>query len=235
MPKYPLTPYKRKPIVKRKRRVAKPVLSGIRQEVKKQLSKYSETKCKWLPLDETAITTLTQFYAYDPLVITQGLQPDQRIGNEIRLSGFHSRLMFKSNADTNTWVRLALVKTYDETQITSSSYILEDANGAQLRPMDVTGLNLIYHPFDKQRIQVLYQRVIKLAPNTSVDAKDITMIRRFVKLHNMKIQYEGNNTGSLNVKPRLHMLLMAADANDDTTLGNTIEVSGISRLWYKDL
>jgi len=219
----------------KKPRVSKPVISAVRREVKKIINKNSETKCKWTQPDEVSLSTLTQFYAYDPLLITQGLQPDNRVGNEIRLQGHHLRYMFQSNANTNTWVRIALVKTYDETQLTSASYIFEDANGAQLRPQDIPGLNMIYHPFDKQRINVLFNKVFKLGNPLGYDAKDIVNFTRFTKLHNMKIEFEGNNTGSQNVKPRLHILIMVADANDDTSLGNTVEVSGVGRLWYKDL
>lgn len=233
MPKYTKKrTYRKRPTYRKRARKVSPL---VKREVKKQLFKNAEKKMCWLSGEESALTTLTQFYAYDPLDISQGFDTRTRIGDEIRLGGIHARFLLKNNSNYTVYVRMALVKTFDEYNFTSSSYIFDTNVGGQTTPSSLTGIKQIYTPFDTSRINIVWNKILKLAPANGTDGKECAVYQRWANLRNIKIQYQANSSGSQNVKPRYHILFCLADADNDTSTGNTIEVSWLVRTYFTDM
>lgn len=219
---------------KRKYTPRKNMKSIARSEAKKVFNRNTETKCKWLDIDEASFTTLTQFYPYDPLQIVQGDGSYQRDGTEIRLQGMHLKGILHNNGTETNYVRMIVYRTDLDSNLGTSVGFFNTPHDDVDTPATVTGLNQMYYPLDKTVAQKVYiDKVYKLSATTSTDGTHTRFFNHFIKLHNLKIKYQHNSTGAEACFPRLHVVFLTADADDDT-VSQIIEGSCLVRTWYKD-
>lgn len=200
---------------------------------KRVLNKNSETKRTWLHFNEVALSHVDNATFYDPLIIPQGTAVNERIGNEIKLSGFHLRGAFNNNYEGVNYIRMMLFYYKDQADVTTSSEFFDSSGGAANSTTSLAGLNSIYYPVNKTKVQVMYNKVFKLAAASSDGTSSTKFFNTFVKLHGRKIKFEGPSTGADNVSPRLHLAFWMSDAQDDFP-SSQVELSAVGSVWYKD-
>lgn len=201
---------------------------------KRVLNKNSETKRSWLHFNETALTHVGVASFYDPIAISQGTAVNERVGNEIKLSGFHLRGAFNNNYEGVNYVRMMLFYYKDQADVTTASDFFEASGGSSLTSAASAGLNSIYYPVNKTKVQVMYNKVLKLAAASSDGTASTKFFNMFVKLHGRKVRFAGPATGADNVSPRLHLAFWISDAQDDFP-SSQVEISAVGSTWYKDI
>lgn len=207
----------------------------IARIAKSVLYKNTETKVKMNHINELNLSSTVSGSFYDPMVISEGTGPDERLGNELTLSGYQLKGVLHNNNDSSfQYLRMALFYTTDRAQVTTSSELFINNLQVPLTGATIGGLDLMYHPFNKSKVKVLYDKVHKVAPLGAGNSSGTKFFNMFVKLKNKKITYEHGTSGNAeNVSPRLHLGLWTAVSDDDSDAG--LELSGMQRLWYKDL
>lgn len=208
----------------------------IAKIAKKVLYKNSETKCKMAHFNELSFNTTTYGAFYDPMLIQEGTGPDNRIGNLITLSGYQVKGVLKSNATTtHQYVRMVVFYAKDRTDMGDGSEMFVNSLHNPLTSATIGGLDKIYHPLNKSLVTPLYDKVHRIAPDSSANSDGTKFFNFFIKLKNRKVSYENSTGGgSENVSPRLHFAVFTADAGDDD-INTTIEMSALGRLWFKDI
>lgn len=195
-----------------------------------------EMKSLWYHHNEVALNTLNQGYnAYGPNII-QGTQSWNRIGNKVNLGGLHIKGIIKNNATTENYVRM-LVIGYDGVRGTSilNELFRADQVGATGAMSTINGLDAIYFPLNKVDIKVYRDKVMKLGGDGAGTAGSNTrMFSEFIKFNGRKIEYKGALTGVGNQNWIYSILFIAAEASDDTTTGQVVEMSMLERLYFKD-
>lgn len=194
------------------------------------LMKTSETRTNWVHVNEQSLSTLTGYLAYDPLVVSEGTGKEERIGSEIIPTGLHIKGVVHNNGSGPNFVRIVVVKSNTRQQVTTGDFFGGETGLGQ-DITDVTGLDRMYWPIHKNVHQVLYDKVIKLEKSGEVG--NCRMFNKWLKLGG-KIKYDGGNTGSEQLTPRYHIVYLSAEAADDTSTGQTVEVSALHRFFYKD-
>lgn len=207
----------------------------IAKIAKSVLMKNTETKSKMIHFNELNLSTTVPGYFYDPMTILEGTGPDERLGNNITLSGYHLKgVLHNNNASLTKYVRMALFYTTDRAQVSTASELFINSSQLPVTGSTIGGLDMVYHPFNKSKVQVLYNKVYKVGPNDGSNAGNTKFFNMFVKLRNRKIEFEhGQVINTENVSPRLHLGVWIASSDDD--LDGALEMSSIGRLWYKDL
>lgn len=220
-----------------KRRSKKKTSQAFRQKVLGVLNRQLEKKQLWSTWNETAITTLQASAFYDLSAVAQGDANGNRTGNEIQASGFHFKGVLNNNSTSITnYVRIVVFRAMADNSDMSyaTSDLFAAANGIPQALSDQTGLNAMYYPIDKRLHKVYKDFVVKLAPNTATNGTHTKMIQFWIPLKGLKMYFEGSGTGDSNASPRLHFGMWTAEAPDDTSTGETVEVSGVGRFYFKD-
>lgn len=208
---------------------------NIAKIAKRVLHQNSETKLKMNHLNEVSLSSLVTGQYWDPMIIPEGTGVDERIGNQITLSGHQIKGVLNNNTTAHAYVRMALFTVTDRADVGSASEIFINSAHTPLTSTTIGGLDMMYHPFNKSYMKILNEKVFKLAPNSTGNTGGTRFFNMFTKLHNRKIEYEHNQTGTTNnVSPRLHLGVWTAGASDDDA-SITIELSAMQRLWYKDI
>ena len=198
---------------------------------RRAVMKMSETKVHWAHYNEKSLNTLTGFEVLDPAAVVEGSGQEERIGTEISPTGFHIKGVLNNNGSSANFVRIVVVKSMTRQNIATGDWFAASTGLGQ----DITavnGLDRMYWPIHKKVHQVLWDKVYRLEANGSTDKS--RFFNKFLKLGG-KLKFDGGNTGSEQSTPRYHIIYMAAETEDDTSLGQSVEVSAIHRLFYKDL
>ena len=195
----------------------------------------AEMKSVWNHQNEVALNTLTQGTQNIGPAVVQGVGADQRIGNVINASGLHFKGFLYNNSTQETWVRMIIVgyptlvgnidlltNVFDATQ-----------SGTESGLNTINGLDAIYYPLNKKDYKVYRDKTYKLAGSVSGSAGTNTrMFNHFVKFNNRKITFDGS--GSTTSNWTYNIMLIPADANDDTSTGTNVELSALTRFYFKD-
>jgi len=194
------------------------------------IMKAAETKANWLHVNEQYLNTLTGYLAYDPLAVDEGSGKEERIGTEIMPTGLHIKGVINNNGASPNFVRIVIVKSKTRQQVTTGDFFAA-STGVGQDISAINGLDRMYWPIHKSVHTVLYDRVLRLEKNGEVGKSKA--FNKFIKLKG-KIKFDGAGTGSENLTPRYHIVYMTAESEDDTSLGENVEVSALHRFFYKD-
>lgn len=225
--------YNRKPTQKGNRsNKGRSMTQQIRQVVRSQLR--PEVKCNTRGIDEASLSTLSQTpSAFSFCSIAQGTQDYERVGNKIKAIGLRLSGILYNNTTTTNYVRmLVLSQQNPETDMTSTSTNILDTN-AITSISSIPGLNTIYSPVNKLTYQVLYDKVIKLGSSSSVDGGQTYHFKKFIKL-NKEVIYVGSS-GVDCTRNNIRLLVWAAEAPDDVSVGVAVELSGYCSMYYIDV
>lgn len=150
---------------------------GLRSMVAKMISKSEEPKRYSFSYANSGIGTSAGAIVNDVLdSVVAGTNSNQRVGHEIKTTGFYAQFMLKYNAaasPTPQVVRVILVQRRD-----------------RLSSLDLDGVG-VASVIDPDRYIILYDRMISLVQNGDTHFKRFTIKRKF----NRKIRYDAT-TGS---------------------------------------
>lgn len=225
----------------RKRRYRKRYpLSKTQAKVVKKIAtrackRQQETKVHYTHRDESNESTLSQGTFFDPMDIDQGTAGDERLGNTIRAKNLHIQGVLHNTGSVCNFVRIVVFWAKDRQNFTNASgEFFVDNNGDPQTISSVTGLNAMYYPTNRALVTPLTDRRYRLGTG-SATSDETRFFKINVPLKNKLIRYEeGTSGGADNVSPRLHVLFLAAEGEDDTSTGENIEVSCMMRFFYYD-
>lgn len=229
--------YTKKTTIKRK---AKPAKSKAMERVakavvRKELARNQELKVKFNQATETAVSTLTQGTNwYDLTAVDVGTGSDERIGREIMLKGIDIRGHLHNNGAGTNWVRVAVFKAYEQTDMSSLSTIFQ--RGASAGDFsDLAGIRTMYYPFNNTELKCVYDKVIKLNPVATAGSQDESgMFRHFIR-RNEKLHFESTTAEGQDVqRPRYWLAVWAAESAEDVGVGQTLELSYLARTFFTD-
>jgi len=227
------------PIRTRQRRSTKnskrsKVPAATKRYVKRMMPK-TELKRVVAYLDESSQTTLVQGSAIPMLGVSQGTALWNRSGNEICVKGFHIKGIMNNNATTPNYVRMVLAWTPcdTDTSFTAATLFGDIAlSGTTGGTSTIPGLNTMYYPINRIQYTPVYDKIYKLGG--SGDPSCTRMFSKFIKM-NKTIKYIANSTGTGVQSHQLTLFYLVAEAGDDTTGGQTIEVSHVARAFFTDV
>lgn len=185
-------------------------------------------------LDESAQSSLIQGSSISMLGVTQGLQAWNRIGNEIRVKGFHVKGIFNNNGTAPNYVRMVLVWSACDTDTTlTAANLFGDIalSGTTGGTSTIPGLNIMYYPINRIQYTPVYDKVFKLGGSS--DPSCTRIYSKFIKM-NKTIKYIANSTGTGVQNYQLSLFYLVAEAGDDTSGGITTEVSHVARVFFTD-
>lgn len=231
-------PYARRRNTKRKtyKRKRPSRRTNVRTIVKRELARNVERKSLFTTMDEISINTLAPTSYYDTIAaIAQGTAYNQRIGNEIIVTGIHLKGIFHNNSATDTvWVRVALF-WYKGTDVAlgAGSTIFETTTGGQTDLASLAGTRSMTWPLNKSAVTPLWDTTFKLAALED-GAQHTTARNKFIRLHK-KVKYEAGSASGLLNQPRLCLGMWSSQSDADDAIGSVVEFSGFTRIYYTDM
>jgi len=225
----------RLPARRRRRRAtkAKGVPKAVRAYVKRVMPK-SELKRIVSYSDEAPLSTLVQGTVIPQLAVTQGLQVWNRIGNDIRVKGYHMKAVLNNNSTTPSYIRVLVAWTQMDTDVSfTAAQLFGDINlaGTSGSTSTIPGLNIMYYPVNRLQFTPVIDKVYKLGG--SGDPSCTRMISKFVRM-NKPVKFLANSTGTGGQNWQLTLFYLVAEAADDTAGGTAIEVSHVTRIYFTD-
>lgn len=226
---------KRKPTTPRRprRRSTAAIAKAV---VRRELRRNVEVKRKYINQTESSISTLVQGANwYDLSDVSIGGGVDERVGHEIMAKGIHLAGALHNNGSTTNYVRMMVIQQHSQDALSSASDVFQNVTNTD-DFSGITGMQTMYYPIQKVDFKVLYHRIFKLNPNgTAGIADESRMFRKFIKL-DQKVRFENQNTEGTGLqRPRYWLALWAAESPDDTSLGETIELSFLARFYFTDM
>lgn len=195
-------------------------------EVKRAFDVYSET---------TISAMVTPYQIYEP-IIAQGVGRNQRIGNQIKMLGVHTRAHFKNNSTGTCWVRMLVLSTAGDTDTAAATMeLFKDVNAAgDTNPIVVSGSSSgnIFFSINDAKFKTHYDHVYKLGGTGSLEGRDVILFNKFCKF-NTTIKYDGTNTGLGNQSRRFLIIYLTSETALDGG-GASVEISGMNRWYYID-
>lgn len=214
------------------------VSAAVKKYVRKSMPK-TEMKSLWNHDNEVSLNTLTQGQIIALPQVTQGTSATQRIGNDIYLKMLHMKGALYNNSASESYVRLIIVG--HNANITPSlatfPLFVNGASNNTVTTGQVNGLDAIYYPINKKDLTVYTDRTWKLAgSNVEAGARNTKLFSECVKWRGSgkRIRYEGNTVGYEAQNWLCSVIWIACDANDDTSFGTNVELSQLTRVFYKD-
>jgi len=193
-----------------------------------------EMKAQWNHDNEISLSTLSQGSITTGPAIAQGAQASARIGNKIQAMGLHIKGILFNNSTQESYVRMMVVG-HNGTLDPMANLFRTSAPGTVSQISTIPGLDLMYMPINKEELTVYHDRTFRLGGSASGTAASNTrMISKFVKFNGRKVTYEGLNYGNGYQNWQYSVIWMAADANDDTSTGTAVELSQLTRFYFKD-
>jgi len=186
-------------------------------------------------LDESSQTTLVQGSAIPMLGISQGTAVWNRSGNAVQIKGFHIKGIMTNNATTPNYVRMVLAWTPCDTDTSfTAATLFNDINlaGSTGGTSTIPGLNTMYFPINRLQYTPVYDKIYKLGG--SGDPSCTRMFSKFIKM-NKNVKYIANNTGTGVQNWQLTLFYLVAEAGDDTSGGQIVEISHVARAFFTDV
>ncbi|ACQ78176.1 hypothetical protein [Circovirus-like genome BBC-A] len=220
------------------------------KKVQNVVRRMAETKIQDYSINEDVlISNFDTPYVQDLTQIERGGASNQRIGNEILMSGVKWRLLFHCRNNPNyedvvirsLWCRIAIIEMKNTG--TTDVVLLEDffRKGANSMDFDaVTEAERYYLPVDLTNKKTLYQTTFKIGVKNQVDTADYLsnkIIKNYRKV-SRSINFESSDISN-SASTKLYFVCWIGnndlDANNATTNNaGACELSGLLSTYYKD-
>lgn len=222
--------YRRKTFRKKSPVSTKRIKEIARSVVRSQ----AETKTRTSSQNETTLNTLTaSTREHTPCRIRSGVLENERIGNEVTLTGIDVRGYLHNNSTTDViHVRcLAFVDKQKNGAATDLTELLMSNNApvshAQGSMSSVLAIN-------KQRYRVFWDQVITLAPKAAGNGSGhVRSFRRFIK-PTLKLKYNDETDSSI-TQNDMKIVFYASEADGDVNFGEIVELYSQCIGYYKDM
>lgn len=225
---------------KRARKLPRVNAKAVRSIVRKEIHKDREVKFNFHNTANATSSNASLFETHSDLSqVQQGLQVENRIGDEIKAIGLSSKHTFTNTSNNVLYIRLFFVWEYMEMAAqgmgSGNPYLFTDANNLDIIWTTASGSpGLINYPLNKKNFKVIYDRTIKLAKANETGGGDTKRIVFFKKL-NQKVKYSDAQVG---VQKQDHMLCRGICAYSPnsllTTTTFTYSYSEMTRFYYVD-
>ncbi len=197
--------------------------------VKKVIGRQLETKSHNAEVEEVSISTATVATITTLNTVTQGNGSDERIGDVIRGFGLMLKLIYTATSAQDTFIRMLVIDADEDTfDANNDQFWLNPANNFA-ESLAANSLQQIYQDYNKKQVKVLWDKVIKLAGTSSVEATSVRFIKKFLKF-NHKIEYNASSGESRH--HNLRLIIHCVDSSGDTA--STIERAMVSHYYYTD-
>jgi len=194
-----------------------------------------EVKQNWTHHNEVSLSTLAQGYQGVGPILSQGSGTDSRVGNTINLLGVHFKGALNNNSTSETFVRMMIVGYDSENGDPTVNLFRSNQSGTVSGVSSVNGLDAMYYPVNKVDLHLYYDRVYRLAGSaTGNSGANCIFFNKYQKFNGRKVVYKGNTWSYGNQNWMYSIIWIAADANDDTSTGTSVELSCLARTFYKD-
>lgn len=225
---------RRRPIRRRvTRKRANTVSKATKKYVKRMMPKV-EMKQIWTHQNEIKLSTLAQGTIQSGPNLDQGTTAITRVGNEIRAAGLHIKGTLYNDSGAETFIRCVIVGHNSYVNPVQNFFRTADI-GTQGTTTSMNGADTMYFPVNKADLHVYHDKLYKLGGSAAGTAASNTrMFSKFIKFNGRKVTFEGPNWGSNFQNWQYSIIWFAADANDDTSTGTTVELSQLTRFYYKD-
>lgn len=189
----------------------------------------------WTHTNEYQMNTLSQGYLTSGPLISEGIDDGQRTGAVVNVSGLHFRGVLNSNSSTDCFARCMVVGYPGVNGDPTLNLFRNGQGGLAVGVNAINGLDAMYWPLNKMQLHVYVDKLYKLSAVGAGNAGASTRaFSHFVKFGGKKVQFKGNLTGSGNQNWMYSIIWITAEAPDDTSSGNTVELSQLERLYFKD-
>jgi hypothetical protein len=219
----------------KRRRAARPgkVSKAVKKYVKRSLPK-TEMHMTFLHLNEIQLSTFTQGYSVSGPVTAKGDGTSDRTGNIINACGLHYKGVVYNNSGSETMVRMIIVGSRASDGDPKNILFRADAAGVVAGISGINGLDAMYFPLNKVDLHVYHDKIIRLAGSVTGNAgANVKLFNKFVKLNRRKIEYK--TLSSVTSADWVYTAMwIAADSNDDTTTGTSVELSCLERFYSQD-
>lgn len=217
----------------RKRTKAK-ASPAVRAAIRRTVNRMSETKQNWLSINESSLTTTHGAVFYDPMQVNRGNDRDDRQGIQISPTGIHLKGFLHNNGGETDFVRIIIFRAKVQTNFGTAIECFDNADGNPVDPSVINDGRLMYYPLSKNKMTVLWDRVFKVGPKTTAtNGQHVQFFNQWIPLRG-KVRFDGLNDGNDNAYPRYHIAFFHTEA-DQENIGETMEVSFLSRFFYKDM
>lgn len=207
----------------------------LNKKIKSVVRRQAETKTRSSSHEETTMNTLTNnFRDHTPCRIATGDEVNERIGNEVTLTGIDIRGYVHNNSTTDTvHVRaMAIIDKEKNGQNTDLSALLIRANV----PVDIAGIGSLASVLrpNTKRYRVLWDTVYTLSAKASGNGSSHTrMFKRYLKT-DLKLKYGDRTDGSI-TQNDVKIVFFCCEADGDVNLGETVELYSQCTGYYKDM
>lgn len=191
-----------------------------------------EMKQCWNHINEQALNTLSQGFQSLGPTLAVGTASNQRIGNIVHLKGLHIKGALNNNSTSESFVRFMILGYNTALGDPTALLFRNAATGTTSGVSGVNGLDAMYMPLNKVDLHVYHDRTMRIAGSaTGNSGANVRMISKFVKFGGKKVEFKSN---AAYADWAYTVCWIAADANDDTSTGTSVELSYLERLYYKD-
>lgn len=222
------------------RKVSKNLKNYVNKQINKSVNKSQQTKRVHTQFDEQTIQSgTTQPEVAWITHCDQGIEENERIGNEITSVGVRLRMLFhaKVNPENNargTWMRLAMI-VVDNEDFTDLRNSLFNKNGNNLAYTSATGVERYYLPFNELNRKVIYQKTFKLAAPYAGETFNANRLVKHYRKYSKKMKFL-NNIEDLPTH-KIAFVYFIGNTNFDADVPgepSQVEVSGGLTFYYKD-
>ena len=202
--------------------------------IRNAVLRLSESKCRQIHNNEFSLSSLNQGNWFDPMNIAVGTGSQERVGNTITATGLHLKGYLHNNATSDIqYVRMLIYKGKNNDNFDNTSSFFEDGDGKPIPTTDLAGSRVIYHPIAKNKVTVLKDKVFKVGTGNGT-ADRTRFFNMWIPLKNQKIRFEGDSSNQPSKYPRYHICFFTAESDEDIVGAQTVEISFVSRFYYKD-
>lgn len=169
--------------------------------------------------------------------IAQGTAINNRIGNEIRLQGFHSKITYFNKGSDPVYIRRLVIgiNSGDTEAGTDTAELFQNLGlGVSIATVANTTAALQY-PINHVTYKVYFDKTFKLGPVSATDGSNTRLVNYFQKFSGKKVIYENTGSGVLAQNHRFAEVILAVGANNDQATGNVgVEYSRHARTFFTD-
>lgn len=231
-------------IRRRKPKSKSGVVSDSVKKYVKSVTKKSLPEMKYISTAVSAIEPVLSLtgpvagYSYIEFAnnLTIGAGLNQRLGAEIRLQGLHSKITYHNNSTVPVYVRrLVIGISGQDIDAGLDTMELFNSGGPGVNWTSAgNSLYVIQTPINHVSYKVYFDKTFKLGPVGSTDGTQTRMVNYFQKFGGKKIIYEGSTGGYALQDFRFAEIITAVCANQDATVGASLEFNRFSRVYFTD-
>lgn len=196
-------------------------------------------KHRFVHINEQSISTIAPGSTWwDPLAIPLGTSITDRVGNTVYVKSIEITGVLANVTNASHLVRYMLLKTDIDANFNNTTEFLHNLNNSdgQMDIDDTSGLDSMYCPVDNQVARPLLDKVHCLGALGEGEHGGFETFAHTIRFpgRGMQVKYRGLNTSGAVKYPRLHFGAWTAEADDDVSTGETVEISAAIKVNYHE-